>query len=249
MNRKQFIESLGATCDNWNWSWSFINKKNKTIIFGAWDIFDDGNMSLIFSDKWKLSEKGRKSNGYSQSREHIRLIEEEGYRLLTFSMEYSEKLKDVNGLGPAKIGKVEPIAKQKALIRIGNDWFASDEKFSVRIAEELPRKCQYIEGASKIINVNAYERNEKARLACLSHYGYTCKVCGFNFEKAYGLIGKNFIHVHHVLPISQIKKEYSIDPIKDLIPVCPNCHAMIHKTEPPLTVAVLRKQISDILKQ
>lgn len=49
MSRKKFIESHGATCKNWNWSWSFINDAEKFIIFGAWDVYDDGNMSQILA--------------------------------------------------------------------------------------------------------------------------------------------------------------------------------------------------------
>jgi 5-methylcytosine-specific restriction protein A len=56
-----------------------------------------------------------------------------------------------------------------------------------------------------------------------------------NFEKFYGVVGKGFIEVHHLIPLSDIKKEYELDPIKDLRPVCPNCHAMIHMRKPPYT--------------
>jgi len=60
MNRKQFIESEGATCRNWTWSWSFINENDKVIIFGAWDQHSKGNTSEIFSEDWRLSQKGKK---------------------------------------------------------------------------------------------------------------------------------------------------------------------------------------------
>ena len=72
-----------------------------------------------------------------------------------------------------------------------------------------------------------------------------CSVCGFDFQKQYGAIGKNFIHVHHIVPVSQMGDGYVVDPIKDLIPVCPNCHAMIHRTDPPLTIEELRKRIAN----
>ena len=85
------------------------------------------------------------------------------------------------------------------------------------------------EGALKSVLVNKYERNILARRACLSKHGYSCMVCGFNFEEKYGEIGRDFIHVHHIVPISTIGQEYQIDPEKDLVPVCPNCHAMLHK--------------------
>ena len=106
MSREQFIESQGATCKNWTWSWSFINEAEKLIIFGAWDVYDDGNMTLIFSEDWEISRKGSRQPSYPQSREHIRLIEEEGYKLKTFSMEY-ETAGEEEG-APAKIKGFTP---------------------------------------------------------------------------------------------------------------------------------------------
>ena len=74
-------------------------------------------------------------------------------------------------------------------------------------------------------------------------------VCGFNFEDVYGDIGKEFIHVHHVKPLSEIGAKYEIDPIQDLCPICPNCHAMIHRENPSLTIDQLRRQLKGELLQ
>ncbi len=101
----------------------------------------------------------------------------------------------------------------------------------------------YNEGAATKIYVNKYERNKKARDECISYHGYDCKVCGFNFKSIYSPIGEKFIHVHHLMPISKIRKEYEVNPITDLIPVCPNCHAMLHDKNPPLTIEELKKII------
>lgn len=90
--------------------------------------------------------------------------------------------------------------------------------------DEINNEEMFREGQIK----HKYERNNRARQRCLETHGYNCKVCDFNFEDVFGEIGKEFIHVHHVKPISEIKSEYVIDPINDLIPVCPNCHAMLH---------------------
>jgi 5-methylcytosine-specific restriction enzyme A len=238
MNRKQFIESHDATCKNWTWSWSFINEKEKFIIFGAWDVYVNGNMVLIFKEDWKLSAKGKNQPGYEQSREHLRFIEEEGYQLKIFPMEYMAA-NDEEG-APAKIKKIIPELFDKTLIRIGDSWYASDQTFEGELPEEVNSKEVFIEGAVKSIPVNQYERSAAGRLECLKHYGYTCSVCSFDFEKKYGAIGKNYIHVHHIIPIAEIGKEYELNPIKDLRPVCPNCHAMIHKTRPALTIQELR---------
>ena len=237
MSRKQFIESQGATCLSWYWSWSFINEEDKIIIFGAWDRFTEGNTSLIFSDDWRIL-KGRKQPGYDQSREHIRLIEEKGYQLKTFSMIYS----DVN-IGRATIKGFVPKLTTKLLKRVGGFWYASDDAMSNHLPEEIDNPEQYTEGASKVVSVNTYERNSEARAKCIEYHGYKCAVCSFDFKNFYGSIGKNYIHVHHIIPLSEIKKEYQLDPIKDLVPVCPNCHAIIHRTQPALTVKQLKEHL------
>ncbi|HCX81401.1 MAG TPA: HNH endonuclease [Rhodoferax sp.] len=109
--------------------------------------------------------------------------------------------------------------------------------------EALP-EGSYKEGASKRVSVNRYERNEKARLECLKHHGYNCKACGFNFEKAFGILGKQQIHVHHTVPISTLGTEYQLDPIKHLVPLCPNCHHMAHRREPPFNVTELQGMLN-----
>jgi hypothetical protein len=86
----------------------------------------------------------------------------------------------------------------------------------------------FIEGATYKILVNSYERNAAARSTCLRHHGTTCLVCGFNFAAVYGPQADGYIHVHHLKPLSEIQAEYQIDPVNDLCPVCPNCHAMLH---------------------
>ena len=104
---------------------------------------------------------------------------------------------------------------------------------------DLTNAEKYVEGAVRKILVNAYERDPKARAACLAKYGYACSVCGMSFLKTYGEIGRDFIHVHHKKPLAAIGAGYSIDPINDLAPVCPNCHAMLHTHNPPLAITQL----------
>ncbi len=83
------------------------------------------------------------------------------------------------------------------------------------------------------IKVNRYERDKKARDACLSHYGYVCQVCRVKLSHIYGATAESLIHVHHIKPISEIGESYIVNPVLDLIPVCPNCHAVIHLKRPP----------------
>lgn len=114
-----------------------------------------------------------------------------------------------------------------------------DENCSNSTGALNPTKT-YKEGTVKTITVNAYERNSKARKDCLDIHGYECKVCNFNFEERYGELGKEFIHVHHIKDISEIGEEYTVDPEHDLAPVCPNCHAMLHKTKPAMSIEQLK---------
>jgi hypothetical protein len=93
---------------------------------------------------------------------------------------------------------------------------------------ELSPGEPFVEGAARQVLVNRYERDPAARRACIAHYGPTCVVCGFNFGAAYGPLAEGFIHVHHITSLSQIGEEYEVDPVGDLRPVCPNCHAVIH---------------------
>ena len=201
------------------------------------------SLTLIFSEDWRISRKGRIQPGYSQSREHIRLIEEQGYQLKTFPMEYMAADENDEG-APAKIKGFTPKLSEKTLIRIDNGWYASDQTHGSRLPEEIDPKEVYKEGASTTVTVNQYERSLVARLKCLEHHGYKCTVCAFDFENLYGDIGKKYIHVHHIVPISEIGREYELNPVKDLIPICPNCHAMIHITRPALNINQL-KQIID----
>jgi 5-methylcytosine-specific restriction protein A len=101
------------------------------------------------------------------------------------------------------------------------------------------------EGAVSAGLANTYERNHAARQACLHHFGYTCCVCAFDFELKYGPIGKHCIHVHHLKEISSIGKEYVVDPLTDLVPVCPNCHYMIHRRRPAFTPSEVRRLIGE----
>ena len=82
-------------------------------------------------------------------------------------------------------------------------------------------------------SVNRYERDRKARQACINHYGTKCDVCSFDFGSTYGPdIASGYIHVHHKKELSNIKGEYEVNPIADLIPLCANCHSAIHLTKP-----------------
>ncbi len=111
------------------------------------------------------------------------------------------------------------------------------------LAEEVSSVETYREGSTKQIAVNIYERNPLARNAAIEHFGAQCFVCGFDFELAYGALGRGFIHVHHLKELADIGEEYEINPITDMRPVCPNCHAMLHRRRPAYSIEELQALI------
>ena len=111
--------------------------------------------------------------------------------------------------------------------------------------ETLGTDIVFHEGHTKIVTVNRHERNAKARAACLRHHGTQCAVCDLDFSERYGEIGEGFIHVHHRHPLALRRAKYRVDPEKDLVPVCPNCHAMLHKKNPPMEINELRALLRD----
>lgn len=100
------------------------------------------------------------------------------------------------------------------------------------------------EGHRHSLSVNKYERDPRLRTACLKHHGSKCKVCDFDFEKIYGELGRDFCHVHHIVPLSELGVERLVSPITDLIPVCANCHSMLHRRTP----ALLPNELIDLIK-
>jgi 5-methylcytosine-specific restriction enzyme A len=103
------------------------------------------------------------------------------------------------------------------------------------LADEVST-AEFPEGSVQRAALNAFERNATARAACIAFYGCRCAVCGFDFEAQYGQAAHGLIHVHHLTPISQLRRRYVVNAIRDLRPVCPNCHAVLHRTEPPYTI-------------
>ncbi len=136
------------------------------------------------------------------------------------------------------------------------DWIPIYEKikreFEKKKEEEQKRrekerlfKNEFTEGNIIDSHCSRHERDYRARLKCIEYYGCKCAICGFDFEERYGEIGKDFIEVHHIVPISSTDGEHSIDPIKDLIPVCSNCHSILHRQKPiPYSPDVIKQLIN-----
>lgn len=128
---------------------------------------------------------------------------------------------------------------------IGLDLVDTGERGASSI-EQLPTEEQFnderslVEGKVVVVQVDRYERNGQARAKCIAHYGASCQACGFDFGSKYGKMAEGYIQVHHVRPLSEVGKEYEVDPIKDLIPLCANCHCAVHLYNPVMSVDELK---------
>lgn len=105
-----------------------------------------------------------------------------------------------------------------------------------------------VEGAVRQVTVNAYERNPVARARCIEVHGAVCVVCNFDFGATYGSSASGFIHVHHIKSLASIGAEYEVDPVEDLRPLCPNCHAVIHMANPPRSIEEVKAMLSSSIE-
>ena len=156
---------------------------------------------------------------------------------------------DGSGNQTTKIFECCKIDIQSNLIDITSDQKILDGINSIfeRLDEVIlsaSKELTLEEGQETIIETKRYERSKALRAEAILINGLNCVVCDFNFENVYGEVGKKYIHIHHLEPLHQTGKR-KITPKTDLVPVCPNCHAMIHRKNPPYTPAELRKIIQE----
>jgi len=128
-------------------------------------------------------------------------------------------------IGYNPLGAVRRIvAKQAEVEQIIRDCLGHESS----LTDEVKQPHRYFEGATRRVFINAYERNREAVLRCKGVRGTKCAICGFDFGMVYGSDYAGFIRIHHLKPLSKIGCTYVVDPVADLCPVCPNCHAVIH---------------------
>jgi 5-methylcytosine-specific restriction enzyme A len=172
--------------------------------------------------------------------------EEDG--VLPLAQLQSDSLTTVNWRTQSSGISIAPLAASE-LDKLWRTLLEASGQAPALAPEEISTPALYFEGASRTIYVNAYERDPRARKACIEHYGAKCIVCGFDFAVAYGPLGKEFIHVHHLVPLSSIGDGYIVDPILDLRPVCPNCHAMLHRSAEVLPIENLQRIVRETAVQ
>ena len=103
------------------------------------------------------------------------------------------------------------------------------------------------EGDASIQRVNRYERDRRNRAAAIAIWGSKCQACDLDFGARYGEVADGFIEVHHTTPVSTMVPGTVVDPARDLVPLCPNCHAVAHRRSPPFSVQDIRAMLGSHL--
>jgi len=131
--------------------------------------------------------------------------------------------------------KNKSIWKAENLQLLENQIEIIDNNYSIQEGKSKYRRHLVRERKSKVVKLaKAKFKKEQGRLYC--------EVCGFDFEKAYGKIGEDFIEGHHNIPISELKENQETK-IEDISLVCSNCHKMLHRRKPWLKVEELKELI------
>lgn len=145
-----------------------------------------------------------------------------------------------------KLGIRDEVHGRQILARIDRMMHrGSSEGVPIPISAGQGRKRTAAEeGNSQIRLVTVHERSPQNRRLCLQHHGYRCKACDQDLEELYGPVGFRVIHVHHERELSTLGSGYVPDPVNEMKPLCPNCHAIIHAGKgPAMSVARLRRLV------
>jgi len=114
---------------------------------------------------------------------------------------------------------------------------ASDSEQAEAAPDNAASPDTFLEGLRRRVESNSYERSQRARALCLEHYGARCFICGYTSFAAFGDEAPSCIHVHHLELVSAREGCNSeTDPIRDMRPLCPNCHYFVHTQDPPIDV-------------
>ena len=226
--------SLPRDAKGGNWDTGIVEHEEEFLLFA--NVGTEGRTGHDYGNRWEgVRLRWSHKTGSHLGWPSIQRLLESGRRIHVFWRKSNDAAFEYAGTADAvEIFDTSPV-------EILWSFEASRGEFQppVQSPEQVADR-EYREGTVRQVLVNAYERDRFARQACIDHYGLTCIVCDLDFQERYGAIGAGFIHVHHVIPLSELGPNYKLDPIEDLRPVCPNCHAMLHRRRPPMSTDALR---------
>lgn len=180
--------------------------------------FDCDNIQHDHAMAITLEKQGKQYPGH---------ITNDAYSIIMWSPDLTQEFKKYyhSELGKSPLIRFQRITSDLYHVDCLEDELITTENNNPLETVVIPQK----EGKKKEFFVTKYERNPTNRKNAILIHGTRCMACGFDFEAFYGEAGKNYIEVHHTKPLSDIGEEISIDPEKDLVCVCSNCHRIIHK--------------------
>lgn len=157
--------------------------------------------------------------------------------MITWQKIYERSSKvNIEELEQELLGKLNLTREDLAASEVSSNFVSDGTHEYEENFEDVSEFDELREGAKSQVLIDRYERNSRARSQCIDYYGTSCYVCHLDLGSKYGRVGKGLIHIHHIKPLHTIGQDYIVDPIKDLIPVCPNCHAIIHRQNPPYKI-------------
>ena len=232
------LSGLARDAKGGNWDTGIVEHDSEFLIFA--NVGTGGRTGHDYDNRWE-GERFRWSHR-RRSRLQWRSVQtmlEEGRRVHLFWRQSNSSPFEYAGLAKA----IEALDKTPVEIL----WSFEDEARSgvFFIGPDEVSSEEYNEGTAHQVSVNVYERSASARQACITHYGTSCAVCDLSFERVYGPIGAGYIHIHHLVPLSDCWEGYRVDPIEDLRPICPNCHAMAHRRRPPYSIKELQQMLDE----
>jgi 5-methylcytosine-specific restriction protein A len=239
---QEYIESFNAGHTKQRWSCG----TSKSILVGSRVfLMSQGKGKVGIFGSGKVVEAPFEADHYSDAKKTALYIMVEFDKLYDPSTQIKIDREEVKRLDD-KLSKAQgsgKIINDELAVQIEKLWAERVGFTSIPYPDE-GESAGCAEGAKKVISVNAYERNPEDWMKCIEKKGLNCIVCGFHFGLIYGELGRRYIHVHHNKPVAEIGKEYVVDPINDLTPVCPNCHAMLHRHKPALSIEELKRIVN-----
>lgn len=245
---KSFHPNQGEKPKGGNWDTGYVVEGDELIAF--LNIDSKGRTGHDFENSYDTDAEKiiwfGKPNAHSEQPIFQKLLSEK----LTphFFARWDSKNTKFTYLGVGKVTGFEDnisIENGKKTIRLRVALSSSSETIGSNgnVIEDFESPPQFAKKLTMV--VNRYERDPQKRLECIEHYGYSCQICGFSFEQMYGNLGVDFCHVHHIEPLGEIGGESkSLDPINDLLPVCANCHEMLHRKRVALKPEELKALIN-----
>lgn len=158
---------------------------------------------------------------------------------------------------PTSVKSDEPPKEEKILDKSSVSTVQSS---SIEAKEEIVEEANSestlssVEELSEVVNItceHAQARDEKSdtdykvklKKECIDYYGAICDICGFDFGYTYGEAFEQCIDVHNQNSVEGEEILPTTHPTEDLIPICHNCHHIIHSTVPAISVEKMRKMV------